>query len=139
MPSLRVFSLADSLQGILRAARHLSRDGGGVTPAAVGLLAVGEAVSLLDLDCSVLAELALPAPPLEPPVLGDFDYNGLTDVVLLTPEGYMGIALERRVGIEILLPLLAVALGVAVGAVLLQQLQVASAFAKPRRARRTLE
>lgn len=62
------------------------------------LLAVGESnlVLVSTDDGRVRATINLPRPPVSAPVLGDFNNDGVADVIITTANGYYSFAIERR-------------------------------------------
>ncbi|XP_041375556.1 uncharacterized protein LOC121388325 isoform X2 [Gigantopelta aegis] len=55
------------------------------------------AVSVVSLlDGQILAEHSIPTPPTGPLVTGDFNNDGITDVILTCKMGYIGFALKTR-------------------------------------------
>ena len=49
-----------------------------------------DTASLVDLyDGYILTEIPLPCPPLDKPVIADFNSDGINDVILMCPFGYV--------------------------------------------------
>jgi len=61
------------------------------------LLAVGDSnLAMLATDGRVRATMGLPQQPVGAPALGDFNDDGVIDIVLVSSGGYFAFALERR-------------------------------------------
>ena len=56
---------------------------------------------LLSVDGRVKATAPLSDIPIAQPVVGDFNNDGIMDVIITTPSGYFGFAIERPVDIGI--------------------------------------
>ena len=59
------------------------------------LLVVGEkSIALFSKDGKTLASIDIPKAPVASPVLGDFDSDGVTDIILVTEDAILGYRLE---------------------------------------------
>jgi len=74
------------------------------------ILCVGSSIVLVSPNGDILATTALPGGvPVSLPTVGDFNNDGLTDVIVVTPNAYYGYALESTTG-SILFPALVILL-----------------------------
>jgi len=74
-------------------------ESGSHTSAGAHILVVGEsAVSVVSHEGYVLASAELPASAKGKPILGDFDSDGVVDVVIVTEDAVLGYRLEVRAG-----------------------------------------
>jgi hypothetical protein len=59
------------------------------------ILIVGDAkMSLISRDGAFLTSTDLPRKPIAHPIIGDFDSDGVTDVIIITDEAVLGYRLE---------------------------------------------
>ncbi|PVD21232.1 hypothetical protein C0Q70_19403 [Pomacea canaliculata] len=59
------------------------------------------AVSLVDLaDGTILAEHSIPSPPTGSLAYGDFDNDGINDIILTCKKGFIGFTLKKKVNYE---------------------------------------
>jgi hypothetical protein len=73
------------------------------------ILLTGEAaVQLLSKDGEVLSVSEIPAPPVARPVIGDFDNDGVTDIVLVTDDAILGYHLKVEKATNALLVVLVI-------------------------------
>jgi len=105
-----------------RAGLHWPGGGAGLR-APTHLLAVGaRQMAMLSADGQVVASYDMPGAPLAAPAIGDFNCDGVNDVVLFTEKGFYGYTLRARLplrlftlGLALLLLLLLVAVGCKLG------------------------
>jgi hypothetical protein len=55
-----------------------------------------ERLSLISREGEVLATAYLPKTPMSRPVLGDFDNDGITDIIVITSDAYLGYKVEAN-------------------------------------------
>lgn len=59
------------------------------------ILVVGEdRMSLISREGAELASAFLPKPPLSKPIIGDFDSDGVSDIIILTSDAFLGFKVE---------------------------------------------
>lgn len=59
------------------------------------VLIVGDkSIALLSREGRILAHIELPRPPIAPPIIGDFDSDGVVDVIITTEESILGYRFE---------------------------------------------
>ena len=63
------------------------------------ILIMGDsALGLVSTDGYLLSNVAIPKPPITKPAVGDFDNDGVTDVIIVTSDAILGYRLEVQVG-----------------------------------------
>jgi len=81
----------------------------------VHLLAVGDHLALVSLDGNVVASRPLRMTdgstlfPIAPPTIGDFNNDGLNDVIIMAGNGFYGFTIQQGTG-SVLFPMLVVSL-----------------------------
>jgi len=69
------------------------------------ILAVGQKIALVNPKGYVVATLSLSDIPIGNPTIGDFNNDGINDLIIITARGYFGYTLIRTTG-SVLLPIL---------------------------------
>lgn len=69
------------------------------------ILAVGESVAMVSASGVLLSTLTPPDTIISPPIIADFNNDGLNDLVIVTPKGIYGYTLTRTTG-SVILPVL---------------------------------
>ena len=57
----------------------------------------GESIALFSKDGKTLASIDVPKAPVTVPVLGDFDSDGVTDIILVTEDAILGYRRSNHV------------------------------------------